>query len=195
MQSPHGMSTEFSDLKNYVASRLLWNPKLNSRQLRDEFLRLHYGQAVGPIGHYLDLLHNKAEAVTKSYMHFAGRTDNFGIDKEVIQAGLKAFETALELVGDDEVLRARVEKASICAYAAAVAPARYWGEDQGVEWNNQNYPKKAMPPEIARTRPYAKRLFELCKIYRVPFWADGVSLEKGEGLIRRTFGLKKDEPL
>ena len=194
MQSPSGISTEFSDLKNYVASRLLWNPKLSGRQLRDEFLRLHYGPSAAPIRYYLELLHNKAEAVTKSYMHFAGRTDNFGIDDEVIRTGLKAFEDALELVDDDEVLRARVEKASIAVHCAAASQAMYWYSDRpGSE------PKEKIPPELAKwTRPSARRLFELCEKYGVNWWGEGGEVNKIPAKIayfKRIYGLKPDEPL
>ena len=201
MQSPHGTSTEFSDLKNYVTSRLLWNPNLSGRQLRNEFLRLHYGKAAGPIGDYLTLLHNKAQAVTKSYMHFAGRTDNFGIDDEVIQAGLTAFETAWELVGDDPVLRARVEKASIAVHCAAASQAMYWGEDHGYSARPGKGPKptEKIPAELARrTRRSTRRLFELCDKYSVNWWGGGGDVNKIPSMrahFKRIYGLKSDEPL
>ena len=194
MQSPHGMSTEFSDLKNYVTSRLLWNPKLSGRQLRNEFLRLHYGKAAAPIRYYLDLLHNKAQAVTMCYMHFAGRTDNFGIDDEVIQAGLKAFEAAWELVSDEPVLRARVERASIAVHCAAASQAMYWYSDRpGPE------AKEKIPAELARrTRRSARRLFELCEKYGVNWWGEGGEVNKipaKMAYFKLIYGLKKDEPL
>src|SRR3989339_571938 len=86
MQSPPGMSSELSDLKNYVTSRLLWDPNQSGVELRNEFLRLHYGKAAPPILRYLNLLHDKAEAVTRNYMHFAGYRENFGLDDEFVEA-------------------------------------------------------------------------------------------------------------
>ena len=196
MQSPGGVSTEFSDLKNYVASRLLWNPKLNGTKLRNEFLRLHYGPAAGPIRYYLDLLHDKAEAVTKNYMHFAGHPSNFGIDEELVQAGLKSFEAAWELVGDDKVLRARVEKASIAVFCSAIFEPLWWGIKQGgyhlTPDNKPNKPK--MPAELERrTRPITRRFFELCDKYGVDKWAEGAPFEKIRDQFRRIYGLKGDE--
>ena len=196
MQSPSGMSTEFSDLKNYVTSRLLWNPKQNGTRLRREFLRLHYGPAARPISRYLKLLHDKAEAVTKDYMHFAGHPHNFGIDEEVIQTGLEAFEQAMKLVENDEVLRARVEKASIAAYCAAVFEPLWWGIKQGgyklVPNNKPNKPK--MPADLAkRTRPYTRRFFELCDKYGVNTWAESVPFEQIRDQFKRIYNLKADE--
>ena len=195
LQSPHGIGTEFSDLKNYVASRLLWDPSQNGAQLRNEFLLLHYGPAAGPILHYLNVLHDKAEAVTRSYMHFAGNPDNFGIDEKVVQAGLKAFEDALELVGDDKVLRARVEKASIAAYCAAALEPLRWGQENGYSLSPNEEPKPKMPTELdRRTRPYTRRLFDLCEKYGVDFWSEGSRLGHFRALFGRIHGLQEGEP-
>ena len=194
MQSPDGMSSELSDLKNYVTHRLLWNPKLNGVQLRNEFLRLHYGQAAQPILRYLNLLHDKAETVTKNYMHFAGWRENFGLDDEFVQTGMKLFEQALRLA-DNEVVRNRVEKASICIYSAAIDDVYRWGHTVLHDGKGE-YDTRPIDPSLAPTRPYARRFFELADKYGVNVWGLGnQDLSEARGYIRRAYGLKKDEPL
>ena len=200
MQSPSGVSTEFSDLKNYVTCRLAWNPELNGRQLRNEFLHLHYGEAAGPIRDYLDLLHDRARINTESkpWVSFCGRADNFGIDDKVIQAGLEAFEEALELAGDDKVLRSRVEKASIAAYCAAASQACYWGSDNGYSLRPDQKSKPKIPADLAmRTRPHTRRFFELCDEYGVTFWGSGDvnEIQNVLAFFKRIYGLKEDESL
>ena len=42
-------NNDFQDLRNYVGSRLLWNPNQSSQDLVREFLELHLGQSGTPI--------------------------------------------------------------------------------------------------------------------------------------------------
>ena len=99
IQSPGGLATEFSDLKNYITSNLLWNPNRSGTKLRDEFLTLHYGEAAGPIRDYLNLLHDRARINTKSksWVSFCGWRENFGLDDKFVETGMKLFEEALRL--------------------------------------------------------------------------------------------------
>ncbi len=152
---------ELSDLRNYIIANLLWDPTRSGRALMDEFLDLHYGAAAGPIHRFIDLVHDNAEA-SGLHQNCFGRAADYGVDESIAQAGLDAFAEALELAPDDAV-RARVEKASICAYRAALEPVWYL-ED-----------KKELDPELAeRMRPLAARLFELCDRYGVTnAWENG----------------------
>ena len=115
----NGLTGELSDLRNYIIGRLLWDPDASGDQLCREFVKLHYGQAAEPIGAYLDMLHDNAEARGVHPTCFP-KPDEVGLDGEVARKGLAHFERALELAGDDEV-RARVEKASIGAHKAMIA--------------------------------------------------------------------------
>ena len=55
------LSGEMSDLRNYVMSRCLWTPGLDSWELVEEFCHLHYQEAAEPILTYLIELHDNAE--------------------------------------------------------------------------------------------------------------------------------------
>ena len=196
LQSPEGMSTELSDLKNYVNSRLLWDPSRNGEHLRDEFLRLHYGRAAEPIRRYIRLLHDNAREKTKdrNYVHFAGWRSNFGLDDSFVQAGLRLFDEALRLARDD-VVRDRVEKASICIYSAAVEDAYRWSHTAYHDGKGE-YETRPLDPSLASTRPHARRFFELCRKHEVNRWPEGQDIY-GQPLmfIRRAYGLQDDEPL
>ncbi|MCL2743496.1 MAG: DUF4838 domain-containing protein, partial [Planctomycetaceae bacterium] len=53
---------DFVRLKNWVLSKLMWNPSLDENKLFDEFLMGYYGPVFGPaIKKYLNVLHDRAE--------------------------------------------------------------------------------------------------------------------------------------
>ena len=142
---------ELSELRAYVISQLLWDPSRSGERLMDEFLDLHYGRAAGPIRDFINHVHDKAEASGRHRNCF-GRLRDYGLDLADAQAGLDAFAKALALAETDAI-RSRVEKASICAYKAALE--RVW------------YAKRIRPGLIEKMRPLAKRFFELCDKYGI----------------------------
>jgi len=184
------IGTEFSDLRNYVTSRLLWNPQLSGKQLMDEFIDLHYRKAAGPIRWHINLYHRHVAAKGID-VPFSAKWKHLRYNKSLAKAGLKAFTQAMRLA-DDDAVRARVEKASICAYRMAIEDAYTWDLKSG-----------PLPEEIAkRTRPYVKRIFELCDKYGVTHFTEGLTIGPRTGSrpfpgyrahFRELFGLKDGE--
>lgn len=121
-----GLSGEMSDLRNYVMANCLWRPTHESWVLVEEFCRLHYGPAAPPILAYLRFLHRNAEARGLHPRCFANAPVELGLDRAVAQRISGYFQEALALA-PDEVIRARVEKASIPAWRTllATAPMHY----------------------------------------------------------------------
>lgn len=152
---------ELSDLRNYIMSNLLWDPSRSGRELMDEFLDLHYGRAAEPIRRFINLVHDNAEA-RGVHRNCFGRAADYGLDESIAQAGLDAFAEALQMAEDDAV-RSRVEKASICAYRAAIEPVWYIKD------------KSELAPDLAETmRPLARRFLELCEKHGVTHaWENG----------------------
>ncbi|MBN1554103.1 MAG: DUF4838 domain-containing protein [Phycisphaerae bacterium] len=193
MQAGHIEGTSMSDLRNYVTSRLLWNPRLSGQALIDEFLDLHYGPAAPPIRRFIHLVHDNAVKKGCTKNCFATGAD-YGIDDEITIAGLEAFAEAMELTGKDETLRRRVEKASICAWRCAVEDAWQWIYDVPNEKPNTH--DKPMPAEIIlKTRPYARKLFELCDRYGVTMWDELIPIGKAKDYFRQAYRLKDKEPI
>ncbi len=168
----NGQGGEFSDLRNYLMSSLLWDPNRNGRGLVDEFLTLHYKAAAPPIRRFINLTHDNASRLGL-HRGCSGNAADYGIDETIAQAGLDAFAEALTLAGDDESLRARVEKASICAYRAALEPLFDLSGDAIAD-----------PKLIARMAPLIERFTALCERYGVTMLSEGV-----------TFAAFKDQPL
>ena len=144
-------AAEFAELRAYLISQLLWDPTRRADDVIQEFLTLHYGAAAGPIREFIDLVHDTAEA-SGQHQNCFGRLRDYGLDAGIAQVGLDAFAKALTLA-EDEPTRARVEKASICAYRAALEPIWYAREPLDDA------------QLITRMKPLAKRFFELCDKY------------------------------
>jgi hypothetical protein len=114
----NGTSGELSDLRNYVVSRLLWNPSLDDQKLIVEFVKLHYKSAAQPILDYIEMLHDNAEE-SGVHPNCFPKPEEVGLRPEIARKAFDFFNRALKLA-DDEAVRARVEKASICAYRAMI---------------------------------------------------------------------------
>lgn len=126
----NGNGGELCDLRNYVLGRCLWNPQLNSWEVAKEFCRLHYGRAAETMIAYLTYLHNHAEqsgfAPTCFPMPF-----EVGLNAESADRIFGYFQQALKQT-ENEVVRNRVEKASICAYRAVLEAGVQWELRYGI---------------------------------------------------------------
>lgn len=172
---------ELSELRSYMISNLLWDPSRSGQRLMDEFLDLHYGPAAPPIRRYIKRIHDRAQSSGRHHNCF-GRLQNYGLNATDTQAGLSAFREALRLAGTDE-LRQRVEKASLCAYRAALEPV----------WYRNNGP---LASEMAvEMRPLAARFFNLCDKYNVDRPREsGEDTADAKRRLKRVFELTEDEP-
>lgn len=151
---------EFSDLRNYLMANLLWDPNRSGEALIREFLALHYKSAAPPICQFITRVHDNA---ARRGLHRAcsGQAADYGVDDGIAQAGLEAFAEALELA-DDDAVRARVEKASICAYRAALEPLF-----------NLRGDSLADPGLLASMTPALERFSALCERYNVTLLSEG----------------------
>jgi hypothetical protein len=172
----NALGAELSDLRNYVIANLLWDPTRSGQKLIDEFLDLHYGRAAGPIRRFINLTHEHALA-SGLHPNCFGRAKDYAIDESIAQAGLDDFAKALELAENDAV-RARVEKASICAYRAALEPIWYIKDKSDVD-----------PALAERMQPLVKRFVELCEKYGVTNASENSKIETETERLKRIVGL------
>ncbi len=112
----NGLTGEFSDLRNYLISHLIWNPRLNDQAILTEFVHLHYKAAAPAILKYITFLHDNVEERNLHPRCFPSPED-VGLDAESSQRVFDYFQEALALAENSEV-QTRVEKASIPAYKA-----------------------------------------------------------------------------
>jgi hypothetical protein len=114
-------------------------------------MRLYYGRAAGPIQEFLD--YDEAD-VAKTCRH-----DNWpDLNPKVAERGMMLFAEAMQLA-ENETVRTRVEKASLCVYRAAIDPV----------WNRMMQDTIVPLPsdEAGRMKPLVDKFFSLCKKYKV----------------------------
>ena len=114
----NGNAGEFSDLRNYVMARCMWNPALDGWALLEEFCRLHYQEAAEPIIAYQQWIHGVAQHCGR-YPNCFGLPEEFGLNREVAIQAMAYFDKALARA-QSQAVKDRVEKASICAYRAMI---------------------------------------------------------------------------
>jgi len=205
MQAASGTpAAELSDLRNYLISSLLWDPARSARQGLHEFLDGYYGRAGGPIRVYLDTLHNRVLAglahthkTAGCHVHLGEHNVRFGIDAECVACGLRCFAEA-EALAETPAILERVQRASLCAYRAALDPLF-----QAVQ---QATPRALPPDERARLEPLARRFFERCRragVTQLRIWeqhewtagrADRNQLDMIAARIRDVLGLDLSAP-
>ncbi len=175
----NSVGAELSDLRNYVMANLLWDPARSGQRLIDEFLDLHYGKAAPPIRRFINMYHDRCEA-QGIHRNCFGRAADYAIDDSVARAAMEAFAEALALADSDET-RARVEKASICAYRAAIEPA----------WIAPGSLLDA--DKVRELRPLVGKLFALCAQFEVPMFSEVTTVDQAKQLLREKLGVAAGE--
>ena len=141
----------------------MWDPTQSSQVLTREFLDLHLGKSREPVLEWINYIRKKAVESGSHCRCVEGAWEEYGLDHNDAIKGLEAFNKAMALAENDTI-RSRVEKMSICAYRAVLEPIWYLKPDD----------KPHIKPQLAsRMRPIAKRFFALCKKYDATRTAEG----------------------
>ncbi len=101
---------EFSELKSYLISRLLWNPDCNADSTINEFLYGYYGRSGKYVRQYFDLLNSRITA--KTHIHLGLTHEDQIFSDDFVKQSQRLFEEAEKVADNDEVL-GRVEMASL----------------------------------------------------------------------------------
>jgi hypothetical protein len=114
-QHSHNPS-EFFELRSWLLSKFLWNPKLNYANLLQEFSNNYYGFASPFIVQYLNDLHAAIKETPKFYLFLYGDPAQ-GFETWLSEQKLKQynalFDSATNVTAGDAILQARVHEARI----------------------------------------------------------------------------------
>jgi len=116
---------EVKDLRRYMLAKITWNPDVDARAVRDEFLEGFYGPAAGPIGEYLDMIHKKAVGDNVHMFIWAKPQDAY-LTPEILSRARELFDEAERRVEGQPELVERVEMARLAIqYAELCRPTPY----------------------------------------------------------------------
>ncbi len=177
----NAVGAELSELRAYVISNLIWDPSRSADELTEEFLTLHYGPAAPPIREFIDYTHDRSAASGK-HPRCNGSAGDFGVDEAMARKGLECFAAAMRLAGEDETLRNRLEKASICAHRAAIEPV----------WRMTD-PGKLDADLAAGMRPKVRTFLRLCETHGVNMVSEGTTFADKREQLRGLFGVGEGE--
>jgi hypothetical protein len=114
-QHSHNPS-EFFELRSWLLSKFLWNPKLNYSTLLQEFAINYYGVASPYIVKYLNDLHAAIKETPKFYLFLYGDPAQ-GFETWLSEQKLKQynalFDSATHVISGNDILQARVHEARI----------------------------------------------------------------------------------
>ncbi len=176
----NAQNTELCELRNYLISRLLWDPTLDDHKLVDEFVTLHYGRAADKVRAYLTLI---GETARRSGIHqnCFGSAASYGIDAAVARKTLKLLEEGMALAENDEVRR-RVEKVSIAPRTVLIEPFARWVRQH----NHQivaNPALKAPAEAYSGIERELREVFQLYERHGVDRFAEWVSMPQAKATL------------
>jgi len=101
---------EFSELRAYLISRLLWNPDCDVENVINDFMYGYYGRSGQLIRQYFDVLHSRITPDT--HIHLGLSPEDQLFSDSFIHKSVQLFEHAKKVADNDEILH-RVEMASL----------------------------------------------------------------------------------
>lgn len=145
-----GGGGEFSLLRPYYGMKLLWNPDQDPEALIEDFLRGYYGEAGGPIGDYIRMLHDKVER-ENIHMHLYTNPAQGYLTDPVMEQANRLFDRAESAVRHDETLLERVRVARMPLVYANIFPRNGYAIQGGrIKWLSQIAPTSAVLEFVAR---------------------------------------------
>ena len=102
---------EFGALRAYLLAKFLWNPRCDGRAAMREFLEAYYGQAAGPIGRYIALMHDQAER-RNIHCYISSAPSGPLFSREMLARANAVFDEA-ERLADNAEIRERVRLARL----------------------------------------------------------------------------------
>ena len=128
---------EFTELRAWVFSQLMWNPEKDAQALVDEFVKNVYGNASGYVSDYIKLLHDQVKADSVYFSIWTNPEDVDYLNLRTVQKADSLFKLAKEASGTDSALFKRVER----AYLPVIFTKLYFHSIGGTAYTAGNLPE------------------------------------------------------
>ncbi len=129
MSDPGG-GGEFSLLRGYYCSKLLWDTDQDADEILKDFLQGYYGKAWEPIWEYINLLQDEVEE-KNIHLHLYVNPGHGHLSDALVSGGSEFFDQAESLVTGDPVLLERVQVARMPIDYAQLFPRNGYRIEQG----------------------------------------------------------------
>lgn len=123
---------DFSELRQYLLAKLLWDTDIDVKAVTADFLRGFYGKAAPFVGDYLTLLtenQNKSNAYLDIYSGPVQARNTF-LTPEAMNQYDQLLEKALTAVDEDKTLNSRVQKLRLALEYVFFEQSKFYGKNQ-----------------------------------------------------------------
>lgn len=119
-QGPGG---ELAELRQYLASQLMWDPSQNPAVIREDFCKGYYGNSAKYVMQFLEVMDRQSE---KKDIHAFGSSDPLKtVSPEFVEESLGILAQARK-AADTEMMRNRIDKLTLPFwYMKLISPAKY----------------------------------------------------------------------
>ncbi|CAA9199653.1 DUF4838 domain-containing protein [Flavobacterium collinsii] len=123
---------DFSELRQYLLAKLMWNTDIDVKAVTADFFRGFYGKAAPFVAKYLDLLEanqNKSKAYLDIYSGPVQARNTF-LTPEAMDQYDHLLEQAFTAVENDSLLNSRVHKLRLALEFVYFEQAKFYGKNQ-----------------------------------------------------------------
>ncbi|MCM0720279.1 DUF4838 domain-containing protein [Parabacteroides sp. W1-Q-101] len=153
---------EFYELRQYLISRLLWNPDCDVEAEMDDFLKHYYREAAPYIRQYIDIIHDESEASGEKlgiFMNPEDYSEKGFLRDELMERYEALFQQAMEAVSGQPDILLRVKVAHMPLTYALFNIAKKRGTSEGRCFEQVNGKWQVRPEMITRLDEFV----ELCR--------------------------------
>ena len=169
---------DFSELRQYLLAKLLWDTNIDIKAVTADFLRGFYGKAAPHVSDYLKLLienQNKSNTYLDIYSGPVQARNTF-LTPDAMDQYDKLLELASEAVADDAVLKSRILKLRLGLEFVYFEQSKFYGKNQhGMFIINNNGEKQIKDKLTERVQNFSKSCNDF-GIYELS--EDGLSPDK-----------------
>ena len=169
---------DFSELRQYLLAKLLWNAEIDIKAITADFLKVFYGNAAPYVQEYLNLLAINQEQSKKALDIYSGPIQNrntFLSPKAMDEYDLLLNEATIS-VQQDSILSNRIKKLRLALEFVYFEQSKFYGTDtHGMFLTNSEGKKQVKPGLTERVQQFTTVCNEL-GIYELS--EDGISPNK-----------------
>ncbi len=155
---------DFSELRQYLLAKLLWDTEIDIEATTDDFLRGFYGNAASSIKEYLTLLTKNQENSNSTLDIYFGpiESKNTFLTPKAIDKYDQLLDEAAMSVNEDPVLNSRVKKLRLALEYVFFEQSKFYGKEQhGMFLVNATGEKEVKPGLNERVLKFAAMCNEL----------------------------------
>lgn len=169
---------DFSEMRGYIISKLMWNPYLNADSLMHSFMNGYYGPAAPYIFQYLKLLEGGLLASNKNlWLYDTPVTHKEGmLNAHCIKRYNELFDRAENAVADDTLLLHRVQLSRLSIQYAELEIARVEGgyDKEMIKSKLSLFDERTSKFDVKTLNEKIFPPAEYCQIYLERYLADDV---------------------